>query len=74
MNKRQAKKAFKKVYGISPKQFAKVANDFSKVDWVRVGELASDSIKIISEEIKRLSARLPEIMQEILGRSEENAK
>lgn len=74
MNKRQAKKAFKKAYGISPKQFAKVANDFSKVDWVRVGELASDSIKIISEEMKRLSARLPEIMQEILGRSEENAK
>jgi len=74
MNERQAKKAFKKAYGISPKQFAKVANDFSKVDWVRVGELASDSIKIISEEMKRLSARLPEIMQKILGRSEENAK
>ena len=74
MNKRQAKKAFKKVYGISPKQFAKVVNDFSRVDWVRVGELVSDSIKIISEEMERLSARLPEIMQEILGRSEENAK
>ena len=74
MNKRQAKKAFKKVYGISPKQFAKVANDFSRVDWARIGELASDSIKIISEEMKRLSARLPEIMQEILERSEENAK
>ena len=74
MNKRQAKKAFKKAYGISPKQFAKVANDFSRVDWVRIGELASDSIKIISEEMERLSARVPEIMQEILGRSEENAK
>ena len=50
-----------------------MANDFSRVDWARIGELASDSIKIISEEMKRLSARLPEIMQEILERSEENA-
>ena len=58
MNKRQAKKAFKKVYGMSPRQFEKVANDFSKVDWVKVGEVTRDSIENMIEEVKSLSEKI----------------
>lgn len=64
MNKRQAKKAFKKVYGMSPRQFEKVANDFSKVDWVKVGEAARDSLEIMIEGIKRFSEKVQDYARE----------
>lgn len=48
MNKRQAKKAFKKKYGKNPNQWAK---DFNQIDWYKIGEQLHESIRYVCERI-----------------------
>ena len=48
MNKRQAKKAFKKKYGKNPSQLAK---DFNSINWDKISEQLHDSLKYVCERI-----------------------
>ena len=48
MNRRQAKKAFKKKYGKNPNQLAK---DFNSINWDKISEQLHESIKYVCERI-----------------------
>jgi hypothetical protein len=56
VNKRQAKKAFKKKYGVNPAQMAKILN---KANITEVAEQAVDAIR-------RFCERLPDLLDEMV--------
>ena len=49
MNKRQAKKAFKKKYGVNPAQFDRDLNNLmltvQDIDWVAIGRAMAETIQ-----------------------------
>lgn len=71
MNKRQAKKAFKKKYGCSPNQAAYIFNILPEFDWCEtakdVGESISKLIKAFTEAIPHISIAVTEFMKVMYG-------
>ena len=71
MNKRQAKKAFKKKYGCTPNQAAYIINIFSEFDWCEtakgIGESISIIIKAFTEAISNISIAVTEFMKVMYG-------
>ena len=63
MNKRQAKKAFKKKYGCNPKEFEKYIDEsFSKIDFEALGEVLGECL---NELAKRIQETIPKVMNEL---------
>lgn len=71
MNKRQAKKAFKKKYGCTPNQAAylfKILPEFDGIDISKgVGEAISKIIKAFTEAIPHISIAVTEFMKVMYG-------
>ena len=63
MNKRQAKKAFKKKYGVNPAQFDRDLNSLTltvqNIDWEAIGRAMADAIqtglKALNETIQNMA-------------------
>ena len=51
MNKRQAKKAFKKKYGCTPNQVLHILGRLSEIDWSKVTEKVYEGVEVFAEAL-----------------------
>lgn len=51
MNKRQAKKAFKKKYGCTPNQAFHTLDRLSEIDWSEIAEKVNEGVKAFAEAL-----------------------
>ncbi len=51
MNKRQAKKAFKKKYGCTPNQALHILGRLSEIDWSKVTEKVYEGVEVFAEAL-----------------------
>ena len=71
MNKRQAKKAFKKKYGVNPNQLAK---KLTTADFAKAIQGVTESILKFAEELPRILQDITDVLCENIDNFTEQAK
>jgi prephenate dehydrogenase len=63
MNKRQKKKAFKKMYGINPNKVHTLVSSIASIDWKMVGEMAYEGMIQTIKHISNCYASLDHVLE-----------
>lgn len=66
MNKRQAKKKFKKKYGMNPEQVCKIISGF---DWGEIANKLTEAISKLPEMIEKYIEDNPDVIEKLKGES-----